>query len=196
VHTLANYVRQTGAEVVTIRSNPLKVGLDEREIDRLGGKKGFDMALLSPGPGNPTDFQVPATMRACEKRKIPVFGVCLGLQGIVETYGGTLDILPVPVHGKPSSVSVVGDTKGGIFEGCPSTITCGRYHSLFALRGKMPKELTVTAQTDDECIMAVQHASKPVAAVQFHPESILTSPGMGVKMLANALKNLKSSMYK
>lgn len=195
VHTLANYVRQTGAEVITIRSNPLKVGLDESEIDRLGGKKGFDMALLSPGPGNPTDFQVPASMKALAKRKIPVFGVCLGLQGIVENYGGTLDILPVPVHGKPSKVKMTGEQKGGIFEGCPSEITCGRYHSLYAVREKLPATLRSTAETEDGCIMAVQHTKLPVAAVQFHPESILTAPGMGVKMISNALKNLKSSMY-
>lgn len=195
VHTLANYVRQTGAEVVTVRSNPRKIGLEESEIDRLGGEKGFDMALLSPGPGNPTDFQVPATMKALEKRKIPVFGVCLGLQGIVETYGGVLGILPVPVHGKPSKVKFVGSRQGGIFEGMPEEIVCGRYHSLYAIREKLPKTLISTAETEDGCIMAIQHAKFPVAAVQFHPESILTQPGMGVQMIGNALANLKKSMY-
>eukprot|EP00286_Rhodomonas_abbreviata_P007146 CAMPEP_0181335660 /NCGR_PEP_ID=MMETSP1101-20121128/26962_1 /TAXON_ID=46948 /ORGANISM="Rhodomonas abbreviata, Strain Caron Lab Isolate" /LENGTH=1086 /DNA_ID=CAMNT_0023445819 /DNA_START=67 /DNA_END=3327 /DNA_ORIENTATION=- len=190
VHTLANYIRQTGAEVVTIRSNPNRVGLAEGEIDRLAQEGGaFAMAVLSPGPGNPTDFQVPKTIEALEKRRIPIFGVCLGLQGMIERYGGKLDILPVPVHGKPSVVQVKGDQDKGIFSDLPTEIMCGRYHSLYC--ADLPKDLEATAHTADGCIMGIRHKTLPVAAVQFHPESILTAPGCGVRMLANALTHLR-----
>jgi len=189
VHTLANYIRQTGAEVVTIRSNPQQVGLEEGEIDRLAKQYGeFSMALLSPGPGNPNDFQVPKTIEFLEKRRIPIFGVCLGLQGMIEKYGGKLGILPVPMHGKPSVVQIKGDREKGIFSDLPEEIMCGRYHSLYCQ--EMPADLQVTAQTADGCIMAIRHKTLPVAAVQFHPESILTAPGCGVRMLANALQYL------
>jgi len=125
VHTLANYLRQTGAEVVTIRSNPGKVGLDATEIDRLG-KQGsaFSLAVLSPGPGNPSDFQVPATIKALNERKIPIFGVCLGLQGIVEAFEGKLAQLPTPMHGKPSIVKIIGDMERGIFSEVPPPPPC------------------------------------------------------------------------
>ncbi|EKX34633.1 hypothetical protein GUITHDRAFT_80372 [Guillardia theta CCMP2712] len=189
VHTLANYLRQTGAEVVTIRSHPGKVGLDDKEIDRLAKSRKFDLAVLSPGPGNPTDFQVPKTIKALVDRKIPIFGVCLGLQGIIEHFGGQLGVLPTPVHGKPSEVTIKGDMEEGIFSELPPELTCGRYHSLHCV--KLPEDLVVTAETSDGCIMAVRHKTLPIAAVQFHPESILTSPGAGVRMLTNALIHLK-----
>ena len=189
VHTLANYLRQTGADVVTIRSHPGKVGLEASEIDRLSKEGGaFALAVLSPGPGNPTDFQVPATIVALCERQIPIFGVCLGLQGIIEKFGGVLGQLPTPMHGKPSTVKVVGDMEKGIFAELPDEIMCGRYHSLFA--HKMPDCLEVTAKTEDGCIMAVRHKTLPIAAVQFHPESILTQPGAGVRMLTNAVLHL------
>jgi anthranilate synthase len=95
IQTLANYVRQTGAEVVTYRSGfPLTL------IDELRP----DIVLISPGPGRPVDFNVPQTARHAAALGIPVFGVCLGLQGIVEAWGGELGVLPYPMHGKPSWV--------------------------------------------------------------------------------------------
>ncbi|KAA0972037.1 anthranilate synthase [Aureimonas fodinaquatilis] len=180
VHTLANYIRQTGAEVTTVRTPvPLEV------FDKVKP----DLVVLSPGPGNPEDFDCRATIRAARDRKLPIFGVCLGLQALAEAYGGTLRTLHVPVHGKPSRIRV---TKPGIiFAGLPAEVTVGRYHSIFADPVRLPREFDVTAETEDGVVMAFEHRSEPVAAVQFHPESIMTLGGeAGMKMIENIVANL------
>ena len=130
-----------------------------------------DLVVLSPGPGRPSDFAMAETLELLVQRRLPVFGVCLGLQGIVEYFGGSLAVLDVPVHGKPSLVRVRG---GRLLGGLPGEFTVGRYHSLHARRSTLPSELTVTADTADGVIMAVEHVSLPIAAVQFHPESVMT----------------------
>ena len=173
VHTLAGYFRRTGAEVITYRA-----GFPRRLI----GEERPDLVLLSPGPGRPEDFGVGETIDAALSAGIPLFGVCLGLQGIVEFYGGNLSVLPAPMHGKPSMVNVRG---GRLFEGLPGRFEGGRYHSLYADRGTFPDALEITAESDDGIVMAVEHPDLPVAAVQFHPESILTldeDAGMAVVM--------------
>jgi anthranilate synthase len=177
IHTLANYARQAGAEVVTYRAGvPFEV-LDEVHPD---------LILISPGPGRPADFGVPELVRHAAANGIPVFGVCLGLQGIVEAFGGELGVLPYPVHGKPSLVRHHG---GGVFEGLPEEIEVGRYHSLYAIPEHLPDCLEVTAQTEDGVIMGVRHRDLPIEAVQFHPESILTAQSdTGLKLMRNALK--------
>ncbi len=103
VHTLGNYLRQTGAEVTTLRSGPSAL----RTIQQLvhDGKKP-DMVVLSPGPGNPTDFELSKTLSLLEENRIPGFGVCLGLQGMVEHFGGELGVLGYPMHGKPSPITL------------------------------------------------------------------------------------------
>jgi anthranilate synthase len=179
VHTLADYFRQTGAEVVTLRS-----GFPREELDALQPS----LVVLSPGPGTPKDFDVSGTVAACIERGLPVFGVCLGLQGIVEHFGGELGVLDYPMHGKPSCI---GGLKGALFDGFPDEFTAGRYHSLFAKREQVPPELVVTACSDDDVVMAVEHTELPVAAVQFHPESILTLEGkLGHRLIRNALRTL------
>ena len=179
VHTIANYLRQTGAEVVTLRA-----GFPHDELDRLHP----DLVVLSPGPGRPTDFDVGGTLAAAIKRDLPVFGVCLGLQGMVEYFGGELGVLPYPMHGKGSRVRVHG---GRIFEGLPAEFTVGRYHSLFARPEQMPPALRVTAESDDGVIMAIEHVDLPIAAVQFHPESILTLDGdHGLQLIRNVVAQL------
>ena len=176
VHTLADYFRQTGAEVATWRA-----GFAHAELDRLRP----DLVVLSPGPGRPSDFDVAGTLAACVTRGLPVFGVCLGLQGMVEHFGGSLDVLPEPVHGRASRIQVLG---GRIFEGLPKELTAGRYHSLFAVRDALPASLRVTAQSEDGVVMAVEHAELPVAAVQFHPESLMTlHEGIGTRLIANVV---------
>jgi anthranilate synthase len=180
VHTLADYVRQTGAEVVTLRS-----GFDPAVLDSLAP----DLVLLSPGPGTPSDFDVEGTVRAVLERGLPLFGVCLGLQGIVEAFGGKLDVLDVPMHGKQSEIRVCG---GRLFDGLPSAFTAGRYHSLYARTDAFPDVLEVTATSADGVVMAIEHRDLPVAAVQFHPESILTLEGrVGHKLIANLLRGLR-----
>lgn len=179
VHTLANYFRQTGAEVVTLRA-----GFDPAELDRLRP----DLVVLSPGPGTPEDFRVSDTLAAALACALPVFGVCLGLQGMVEHFGGRLAILPYPMHGKASRVRVCG---GRLFAGLPAEFTAGRYHSLFAVREALPAELEVTAESDDGVVMAIEHRTLPLAAVQFHPESILTlADDLGLRLLAGVVSRL------
>jgi len=179
VHTLAGYFRETGAEVITYRAG--------FALSRLAEEKP-DLVLLSPGPGRPQDFGVPATVAAAIAAGLPVFGVCLGLQGIVEHFGGRLDVLPTPVHGKPSRIRVTG---GRLFDGLPQRFEAGRYHSLFAVRDVLPDVLGVSAETDDGVVMAVEHATLPVAAVQFHPESILTlGDDFGIRLVRNVMRNL------
>jgi anthranilate synthase len=180
VHTLANYIRQTGAEVTTLRT-----GFPLAELDALSP----DLIVLSPGPGRPSDFDVSGTIARARQRGIPVFGVCLGLQGMVEHFGGELGVLEYPVHGKPSSVHV---RAGRLFQGLPSTFRAGRYHSLYAIREKLPADLIVTAESEDSVIMAIEHRSEPLAAVQFHPESILTlDRDVGLGLLENVVALLR-----
>ena len=177
IHTLANYARQTGAEVVTYRA-----GLPKELIDEIGP----DLILISPGPGRPRDFGVPELVQYAAHRHIPVFGVCLGLQGIVEAFGGELGVLGYPMHGKPSMVL----NKGlGVFEGLPERFQVGRYHSLFAKPEHLPAELEVTAESDDGVIMGVRHRTLPIEAVQFHPESLLSLQGdCGLDLMRNVVR--------
>lgn len=164
VHTLAGYFRQAGADVVTHRPEAARA--------ELAGGARPDLVLLSPGPGRPGDFAMSDTLDLAMRAGLPVFGVCLGLQGIVEHFGGALDQLERPVHGRSSVVRVLG---GQLFEELPRGFTVGRYHSLHARRAGLPACLDVTAETEgDGVVMAVEHRDLPIAAVQFHPESILT----------------------
>ncbi len=183
VHTLANYIRTTGAEVVTMRPDLARAEL------RRGAR--FDLAVLSPGPGRPCDFAMDETLGLLVERKLPVFGVCLGLQGIVEYFGGALDLLAVPMHGKPSPVRVLG---GRLLRDLPRQFTVGRYHSLHARRSTLPAALSVTAETADGVVMAVEHDHLPIAAVQFHPESVMTAAGaVGMPIIAAVLSGLASA---
>jgi len=177
IHTLANYARQTGAEVITYRA-----GFPEELIARVAP----NLILVSPGPGRPADFGVPDLVRTAVRLGVPVFGVCLGLQGIVEAFGGELGVLDYPMHGKPSAIRHRGS---GVFEGLPSEFHVGRYHSLFARRETFPSCLEVTAETEDGVIMGVRHRELPIEAVQFHPESILTAEGNhGLLLMENAVR--------
>ena len=180
VHTLANYLRQTGATVVTRRA-----GFPTEEISA----DDFDLIVLSPGPGRPDDFSIGPVVRATLDAGLPLFGVCLGLQGIVEYFGGELGQLATPMHGKPSAIRVVG---GQLLDGLPKEFRAGRYHSLFARRSEVPDALEVTAVSlDDDVVMAVEHRELPVAAVQFHPESIMSlDDGVGLALIRNAVDRL------
>ena len=177
IHTLANYARQTGAEVSTYRA-----GFPPELIERLAP----NLILISPGPGRPIEFGVPDLVKTAVRMGVPLFGVCLGLQGIVEAFGGELGVLDYPMHGKPSTVRHRGI---GVFEGRPEEFQVGRYHSLFARPETFPACLEVTAQTEDGVIMGVRHRELPIEAVQFHPESILTAEGdHGLKLMENAMR--------
>jgi anthranilate synthase len=177
IHTLANYARQTGATVSTYRSN---VALEVIETEKP------DIVLISPGPARPIDFGVPALVQELAKRGIPALGVCLGLQGIVEAFGGTLKVLDYPMHGKGSLVTHSGR---GVFRGLPSPFRVGRYHSLYANRDSFPACLEITAESEDGVIMGVRHRELPIEAVQFHPESILSlERDCGLRLMENMIE--------
>jgi anthranilate synthase len=182
IHTLANYARQTGAMVSTYRSN---VALDI--IDRTHP----EIVLISPGPGRPSEFGVPELVRELGKRGIPIFGVCLGLQGIVEAFGGELEVMDYPMHGKRSLVLHEGQ---GVFRGLPSPFGVGRYHSLYAKRPSVPACLEITAESDDGIIMGIRHRDLPIEAVQFHPESMLTTESdCGLRLIENMIESYAAS---
>lgn len=177
VHTLANYFRQTGAKVTTIRSP-----IDPSVFDQLKP----DLVVLSPGPGKPRDFDCRETIEQARQRNLPIFGVCLGLQAVVEAFGGSLKQLEIPMHGKPSRIEIC--VPGIIFKDMPTQVTVGRYHSLYADAKTLPPDFTVTAQTNEGIIMAIEHKIEPIAAVQFHPESIMTlGSDCGLKMIENVV---------
>jgi anthranilate synthase len=180
VHTLANYFRQTGAEVSTVRT-PVP--------DEIFDSFQPDLVVLSPGPGTPTDFDCASTIKRSRKRDLPIFGVCLGLQALAEAYGGELRHLHIPMHGKPSRIRV--SKPGVIFSGLPNEVTVGRYHSIFADPVRLPDDFVVTAETEDGIIMAFEHRKEPIAAVQFHPESIMTlGQDAGMRMIENVVAHL------
>jgi para-aminobenzoate synthetase component 2 len=138
---------------------------------------------ISPGPGTPYDAGVSMDMIRTFAGRIPVLGVCLGHQAIVEVFGGKVVRADRLMHGK---TSLVRHDQRTLFEGLPQPCEVGRYHSLIAAAATMPAELEVSARTAEEEIMAVRHRSLVVEGVQFHPESILTPDGP--RLLGNFLQ--------
>lgn len=145
--------------------------IDLEELKRIGRQLRPDLLVISPGPGTPKTAGVSIAAVEYFKGRIPIFGVCLGHQVIVECFGGTIGHAPEPVHGKPSRITHNGR---GIFAGIENPMQVGRYHSLVAT--SIPDCLEVTAQYEG-LVMAVEHKDYPVFGVQFHPESILTPAG-------------------
>ncbi|OPF96079.1 Isochorismate synthase MenF [Rhodopseudomonas palustris] len=177
VHMLADYFRQVGAQVTVVR---YVHGL------KMLAENSYDLLVLSPGPGRPEDFKIKDTIDAALAKKLPIFGVCLGVQAMGEYFGGTLGQLAQPAHGRPSRIQVRG---GALMRGLPNEVTIGRYHSLYVDMRDMPKELTVTASTDDGIAMAIEHKTLPVGGVQFHPESLMSLGGeVGLRIVENAFR--------
>ena len=184
VHTLADYFRQHGAEVTTLRAGFPAVLLDEIIPD---------LVVLSPGPGRPADFKCDELLTELDARKLPAFGVCLGLQAMVEHAGGELSLLPEPQHGKPGRVQVSGEHESALFSGLPAEFTAARYHSLYAEEQDVKGGFTVTAATRDGVVMAIEDDAAGRWAVQFHPESIQTAPGRsGHQVIANVLARCRA----
>ncbi|HEY2507288.1 MAG TPA: anthranilate synthase component I [Streptosporangiaceae bacterium] len=177
VHTLAGYFREEGAEVATLRA-----GFDLGLLDEFAP----DLVVLSPGPGQPADFECDKLLTALDERGLPAFGVCLGLQAMVEHAGGSLGLLAVPMHGKPSQVRVLG---GQLLAGLPPEFAAARYHSLHARPEQVTGGYEVTAVTADGVVMAIEDPGRARWGVQFHPESILTTGGRaGHLIVANVLR--------
>jgi anthranilate synthase len=188
VHTLAGYFREQGGQVTTLRA-----GFDPAALDEFAPH----LVVLSPGPGRPSDFKCAQLLDELGARGLPVFGVCLGLQAMVEHAGGTLT-LGQPAHGKPGLVRVTG---GDLLAGLPAEFAAGRYHSLHAAPDQVGGRYAVTAVTVEDIdaggqpceprqvVMAIEDAAARRWAVQFHPESILTAAGdAGHRVIANVLR--------
>jgi anthranilate synthase len=181
VHTLAGYFREAGAEVTTLRAGFPAALLDEYQPG---------LVVLSPGPGRPSDFGCDELLAALDERGVAAFGVCLGMQAMVEHAGGRLGLLASPAHGKPGSVRVLGGAaRSGLLAGLPGEFTAGRYHSLHAMPADVTGGFSVTAVTPDGVVMAIEDGAAGRWGVQFHPESILTaSGGAGHQVIANVLR--------
>jgi anthranilate synthase len=181
VNTLAGYFREQGASVTTLR-----FGFDPAFLDSYVP----DLVVLSPGPGRPSDFGCAELLTDLDRRGLAAFGVCLGLQAMVEHAGGSLSLLPEPAHGKPGQVKVL---SGSLLAGLPGEFTAGRYHSLYAVDEQVKGGFTVTAATPDGVVMAIEDDAAGRWGVQFHPESILTaSGGAGHLVIANVLRLVRS----
>src|SRR3984885_2262079 len=182
VHMLADYFRQVGATVTVVRHIHALEMLKQNN---------YDLLVLSPGPGRPEDFAISKTIAAALEQKLPVFGVCLGVQAIGEYFGGQLGQLGQPAHGRPSRVQVRG---GRLMQNLPDEIVIGRYHSLYVERDSMPDVLAVTASTEDGVAMAIEHKTLPVGGVQFHPESLMSLGGeVGLRIVENAFRLKETS---
>lgn len=168
-YNLVQYLGELGAEVDVVRNDVTPVaGLLRGNHDRL---------VVSPGPCTPDQAGVSLeVIPAFAREGIPVLGVCLGHQALVQAFGGSV-IQGEPVHGKSAEIEHDGRT---LFEGLPSPLTVGRYHSLIA--GEIPEELEVSS-TFGDVVMGVRHRELPAEGVQFHPESVLTP--LGKRMIAN-----------
>ena len=155
-----------GADVQVIRNDEITVeAAKQLDISHL---------CISPGPGVPADAGVSMRMIEAFAGRIPVLGVCLGHQALIEVSGGAIVRAPRLMHGKTSPVQ---HDSRGLFKGLPNPFEAGRYHSLIAERERIPAELEVTAWTAEGEVMGVRHRSLAIEGVQFHPESILTPQG-------------------
>lgn len=159
--------------VGTIGGVPVAVTCDQ-PVSRIEREKP-DRIILSPGPGTPDEAGVCREVIERFAGDVPILGVCLGHQTIINTYGGRITRLKEPVHGKTSLISHTGT---GLFSGISQPFSATRYHSLAAEKETLPKEFSITASSqEDGCIMAVSHREIPLFGVQFHPESIMTPAG-------------------
>ena len=131
--------------------------------------------ILSPGPGRPVDAGICIEAIRYFAGKLPILGICLGHQAICEAFGGEVSYAKELMHGKKKTIYTFG--KSSLFEGLGDSFQVARYHSLAAVREKLPDVLRVTAEAEDGEIMAVEHTEYPIFGVQFHPESVMTPDG-------------------
>ena len=173
-YNVYQYVANLGYEVYVVRND--QITLAEIEAG------GYEAIIISPGPGTPSDSGITKDVIEHFAGKVPIFGICLGLQAIGEVFGGQVIRAPEPVHGK---VSLIQHDGTGIYHGISPDFPAGRYHSLIVDRGSLPDCLEITSTSVDGLIMGLRHRQYKIEGVQFHPESILTPEG--IKLLENFL---------
>lgn len=168
-YNLADYLRTLGEEMTVVKANAISLSdLKALNPERL---------VISPGPGNPNQAGISLQAIAYFSDKIPILGVCLGHQAIAQHFGGTIVRADYPMHGKTSMIQHDGSP---LFAGIDSPFSATRYHSLIVDEASLPAELQITAYTEEagkRTIMALQHTSRPIFGVQFHPEAILSEGG-------------------
>lgn len=182
-YNLVNQISPLVNQVIVYRNN---MSLEEisKKID--GNAKPV-IIMLSPGPGTPNEAGITLDLIARYQGKTPIFGICLGHQAIIQSFGGTIDLARTVTHGKTSEIQIdeskFDERESRLFENLRSPFRVARYHSLAATN--VPQELKIIAQAEGE-IMAVAHASKRILGYQFHPESILTTKGD--QLMKNSLR--------
>ncbi|MEO0359420.1 MAG: aminodeoxychorismate/anthranilate synthase component II [Pseudomonadota bacterium] len=178
-YNLVHYVGELGADVVVKRNDALDV--------QAAMALRPSAILLSPGPATPQQAGIClALTEAAAETNTPLMGVCLGHQSIGESFGGTVTRCHEIVHGKMGTMHHTGK---GLFHGLPTPFEATRYHSLIVDRDTLPDCLDITAELDDGTIMGLQHKTKPIHGVQFHPESIASEHGHA--LLKNFLDSVK-----
>jgi anthranilate synthase/aminodeoxychorismate synthase-like glutamine amidotransferase len=173
-YNLVQYFGELGQEMVIRRNDAITV----KEIEKLRPER----ICISPGPGTPSDAGISCELIQKLGPKIPLFGVCLGLQSIGEVFGGKVIRAERLMHGKTSPVI---HDQTGVFKDLPSPMIATRYHSLIVRREDLPDVLRINAETAEGEIMGLRHREFPIHGVQFHPESILTAEGK--KLIENFL---------
>lgn len=166
-YNLYQYAGEIHENVEVYRNNALSV---EEAAAKKPGR-----IIISPGPGYPASAGISVEVVRKLGPYVPILGICLGHQGIAEAYGGRVTHAAELVHGKATGIELLPGCV--LFEGLPSRITGGRYHSLAVERDTLPDVLEITAITDDGVIMGLKHKEYSVFGIQFHPESILTPCG-------------------
>jgi len=165
-YNIVQYLGEMGVDIEVVRN-------DEVTVEDILKKKP-DHILISPGPCSPKEAGVSVDVIKQLAGKIPILGVCLGHQSIGYAFGGDIVRAGKLMHGKTSQITHDGK---GVFKGLPNPFRATRYHSLVIKRETLPKDLIITAESEDGEIMGVRHKTLPVEGVQFHPESILTEAG-------------------
>ena len=180
-YNLVHFLETLGEPVKVVRNDAMPA----KDMLKLGA----DAILISPGPSNPDNAgECLEVVNLCAKERVPLFGVCLGMQTITQAFGGQIVSAKRIMHGKISAITHSG---AGVFKGLPSPLNVVRYHSLAANKATLPQCLEITAAAEDGEIMAIKHKELPIEGVQFHPESIMTSGGK--RLLANFINSFRQN---
>lgn len=174
-YNLYQYLLMLGEETIVVRNDEI----GPAEVESLNPS----LIVVSPGPGRPESAGISMKLVDSYRSRIPILGICLGMQVIAQCFGCEIVRAINPVHGKVRKIRHSGT---GLFKDIPSQMNVTRYHSLVVERSSLPKEFCIDAESEEGEIMAISHISEPIWGVQFHPEAILTD--FGLQLLSNAIR--------